>query len=288
MKRLSALLLPVLCASLAVGCGKKNEKTNPPADGGDVADSGGDATDSGDGDGGDDGPFVPDVPQDPDPPEIDTGRHQYLMGQYAEAVATLEPLYADLKERKQYRASALAGGWLAVAHSQMVFENADEPSQHAVAMGDLTKDPEVVAVAKIARGAFFISQGDTDAATQTLQGAVAKMQPGVVGAVAHLLHAEAMIGSAFGGGDTLVNPADLDVAKKSYDAAAALAKGSADEDILLGRIHEGLAAVGKYKNDQTLLCDNAFASIDAYKAAGAADLSDIPNKIATDGRCKAK
>lgn len=288
MKRLSVLLLPALCASLAVGCGKKNTPTNPPADGGDVSDSGG-ATDDG-GDGGDDGDgeWVPDVPQEPDPPEINTGRTQYLMGQYTEAVATLDPLYNDLKERKQYRASALAGGWLAVAHAQMVFENADEPSQHAVAMGELTRDPEVVAVGKLARGAFFVSQSDTDAARQALDAAVAKKQPGVVGAVANLVHAEAMIGSAFGGGDTLVNPADLDVALKSYEAAAGLAKGTDDADILLGRIHEGMAAVGKYKRDKDLLCDNAFASIDHYNAAGAQDLSDIPNKIATDGRCKPK
>ena len=94
--------------------------------------------------------------------------------------------------------------------------------------------------------------------------------------------------SAFGGGDTLVNPGDLDVALKSYEAAAALAKGSEDADILLGRVHEGMAAVGKYKRDTDLLCTNAFTSIDHYKAAGAAELSDIPNKIATDGRCKPK
>jgi hypothetical protein len=274
------LLLPSLCAALLTGCGKDPKPSETPTvtDGGD----GGATSDGGDSD----EPFVPDVPQDPDPAEINAARHAYLMGNYSEAVETLEPLYADLKSRSQYRAGGLAGGWLAVAHAQMVYENADEPSQHAVAMADLTKDPEVVAVGKLSRGAFFLSQSDFAAARENLDAAVAAKVDGVVGAVANLLHAEAMISSAFDGGDTLVNPSDLDIALTSYEAAAAIAKGSEDADILLGRIHEGLAAVGKYKRDNDILCVNAFASIDHYKAAGAADLSDIPNKLATDARCE--
>lgn len=263
-------------------CGKDKNGSTPPDDGGAVSGDGADST-------GDAEPFVPDVPQEPDPEAIATGRTQFLLGQYAEAVATLDPVYEDLKARSQYRASGLAGGWLAVAHAQIVHENADGPSQHAISMAEKTHDKEVEAVAKIGRGAYLMRQEDFAAAQQSFAAAAAADPGGSAGIVAHILRAESLIGSAFGGGDsnTLQNPKDLDEARSAYEAAAAAAKGTPDADVLLGRIEEGLAAVSKYKNDKKAICQHAFAAIDHYKAAGASEfLLEGPNGLAAAEKCE--
>lgn len=281
MTRTRLLPLALLLLSAASACGKDKTGTTPPDDGGSPADDGPDA--------GDEGAFVPDVPQEPDPAEIATGRKQFLLGQYQEAVETLAPVYEDLKARKQYRASGLAGGWLAVAHAQIVHENADEPSQHAIAMAEKTHDKEVEAVAKIGRGAFLMRQEDFAAAQQSFAAAATADPGGVAGVVAEILRAEALIGSAFGGGDsnTLERPEDLDAAQAAYDKAAGAAKGKAESEILIGRVEEGLAAVAKYKHDKKALCEHAFLAIDAYKAAGASEfLLEGPNGLATAEKCE--
>jgi hypothetical protein len=80
------------------------------------------------------------VKQEPDPPELATAAQSYLAGQYDDTVAALQPLFADLKERKQYRASGLAGAWLALAHAKKVFEDGEEPADWAAAMAEATGD----------------------------------------------------------------------------------------------------------------------------------------------------
>jgi tetratricopeptide (TPR) repeat protein len=272
----------LLLGSISPACGKDKNGTKPPADGGDTAADGGDTP-------GDDGAFVPDVPQDPDPEAIVTGRTQFLLGKYQEAVETLAPVYEDLKARKQYRASGLAGGWLALAHAQIVHENADEPSQHAIAMAEKTRDKEVEAVAKIGRGAFLLREEDFAAAQQSFAAAASADPESTAGVVAEILRAEALIGSAFGGGDsnTLQRPEDLEAAKSAYDKAAGAAKGKPEADVLIGRVEEGLAAVAKYKHDKKAICEHAFAAIDRYKAAGAAEfLIEGPNGLATTEKCE--
>lgn len=271
----------LLLGGVAPACGKDKTSTTPPGGGGDVADDGADGEDDG-------GAFVPDVPQEPDPEEIATGRKQFLLGQYKEAVETLAPVYEDLKARKQYRASGLAGGWLALAHAQIVHENADEPSQHAIAMAEKTRDKEVEAVAKIGRGAFLMHQHDFAAAQQSFAAAAAADPNGTAGVVADILRAEALLGSAFGGSDnSLERPEDLDAAKAAYNKAAGAAKGNPDSDALIGRVEEGLAAVAKYKHDKKALCEHAFLAIDRYKAAGASDyLIEGPNGLAVTEKCE--
>ncbi len=135
MKRL--VLSLSLLAPLA--CGKEKKPTTSPDD----LTTAGDVTDTPADEEAPKEPIEPDVPQEPDPPQITEGAHQYLLGHYQEAIDLLTPVYADLKERKQYRASGLAGGWLALAHAQIVFESGQEPSQHGLEMAEGTQDAEV-------------------------------------------------------------------------------------------------------------------------------------------------
>jgi len=280
-------IVPSLIALLLVApaCGKKTETTTPDDGAATVTDGGGDGATE-------EPTAEPPPPQDPDPAELGTGVHQVLTGHYEEGIATLDPIYTGMREPNQSRASGLAGGWLAVAHSQIVFENADAPAAHALEMGGKLQDPEVDAVAKLGRGAFLLAQEDYEAAKQAFEAAAAAAPDSAPGAYALILHGETMIGTAFGSASNtqLEKPEDLDAAKASYEAAAKAAEGSAAErDILLGRAKEGLAAVAKYQRDQETLCSNAYASVDHYKAAGASTfLLDGPARLATDAKCDKK
>jgi len=278
--------LPSLLALLllAPSCGKPQTGTVTP-----------DETDTDDGTtvSTEDPQAEPPPPQDPDPAELAEGVHQVLTGHYEEGIAILDPIYTGMREPSQYRASGLAGGWLAVAHAQIVFENAEGPAQHALEMGGKLQDPEVDAVAKLGRGAFLLAQEDYEAAKQALQAAAAASPESAPGAYAQILYGEALIGTAFGTAESnqLENPEDLDSAKKSYEAAVSAATVNADggeqSDALLGRAKEGLAAVAKYQRDRDALCKNAFESVDHYKAAGASNfLLDGPSRLATDAKCK--
>lgn len=227
------------------------------------------------------------VPQEPDPPQIAAAAQSYLQGQYDEVVQTLEPLYADLKSRNQYRASGLAGAWLALAHSKQVFENGKEPAEWAASMAEGTKDPDVQAAAKLAEGAVKIGAEDFASAEASLEGAT-QGKDRIVTALAHILRAEAAIGAAFGGGDseTVQDPAKFGTAKQHYDQAAQAAKGQAGEKLLLGRVEEGYAALADYQNKREEVCPHAVAAIGMFQEGGATRLLEGPVKLATDAKCE--
>lgn len=281
-RTVSTLLASVLTAGLTLptACGKKNDGgTTPPDDGNATPTDDGAQTVA-------EPQAEPPPEQDPDPAELAQGVDQVLGGHYEAGIAILDPIYADMREPSQYRASGLAGGWLSVAHAQIVFENAEAPAKYALEMAGKLQDPEVDAVAKLGHGAYLLAQEDYEAAKQALQAASAAAPSSAPGAYAHVLHAEALIGTAFGSAENtqVENPADLDAAKSSYEAAITAAGTS---DILLGRAKEGLAAVAKYQRDKEALCKNAFESVDHYKAAAASTfLLDGPSRLAADAKCE--
>jgi hypothetical protein len=274
MKRLALLALltvPLACDSKA--------PTTTPTDGDTTA--GAPTTDG--------MPAEPDVPQEPDPEEIDAASHEYMLGHYDAVIASLDTVYADLKERSQYRASGLAGGWLALAHAQIVFENARDPSSHALAMAEKTGDPEVKAVAQLAHGAFLMGNEDYEAANKAFEAAASAAPKSKAGALANILRAESLIGKAFGSGasDAVEDPAALEAAKKAYTAASDTAKSGVETDIIMGRVEEGLAAIAKYQHKNAEVCKHAVAAVKYLQAANASEfLVDGPMKYVDDFKCK--
>jgi hypothetical protein len=282
MKRLALSL--ALLAPLA--CGKDKNPTANPGDAATPGDPSGEtpaaAEETKE-------PVEPDVPQEPDPKEIAEGAHQYLLGHYQEAIDLLGPVYTDLKERKQYRASGLAGGWLALAHAQIVFESGQEPSKHALEMADRTQDPEVKAVAQLAHGAMLMGNEDYAAASAAFTASAGAAPQTVAGALANILRAESLIGSAFGtsASEKVENPEDLEAAKQAYAAASEVAKSGKETDALLGRVEEGLSAVSRYQGDKPGICTHATASFEHYTKAGVSDfLVEGPRSMADKFGCK--
>ncbi len=281
MKRLVISL--ALLAPLA--CDKNKTPTDPPNGDTPATDTGGEVGDTEE----PKEPIEPDVPQEPDPAEIAEGAHQYLLGHYQEAIDMLAPVYADLKERKQYRASGLAGGWLALAHAQIVFESGQEPSKHALEMADRTQDPEVKAVAQLAHGAMLMGNEDYEAASAAFTNAASAAPETVAGALANILRAESLIGSAFGSSasDKVENPEDLEEAKKAYASASKVAQAGKETDALMGRVEEGLAAVSRYQGDRPAICTHAVASYEHFTKAGVSDfLVEGPRGLADKFDCK--
>jgi hypothetical protein len=230
-----------------------------------------------------------DVPQEPDPPEIEQAAHAYLVGDFQAAIDILEPMVMDLKERSQYRASGLAAGWLAVAHAKLVFENAEEPALHALAMAEKTGDAEVVAVAKLGHGAWKLGGEKYDAAAKAFDEAAAAAPSTIAGALANVLRAETRIGSAFGHAESneLVNPQELETARKAYEAATKTANEGIETSLILGRVEEGLAAIARYQNNREKVCAHAYAAIEHYRAGGANEfMIEGPSALAHADRCE--
>ena len=111
----------------------------------------------------------------------------------------------------------------------------------------------------------------------------------VAGALANILRAESLIGSAFGSSasDQVENPEDLVSAKEAYAAAAAVAKAGKETDALMGRVEEGLAAVSRYQGDKPGICTHATASYNHFTKAGVSDfLVEGPRGLADKFGCK--
>jgi tetratricopeptide (TPR) repeat protein len=230
----------------------------------------------------------PDVPQEPDPPEIVQGAQLFVTGNYEAVIELLTPVYADLEQRKQYRAGGLAAGWLAISHAQLVFENAEEPAAHAQAMAEKTADPEVVAVAKLARGGYLLGNQDYDASVQAFEGAASAAPGSMAGALANVFRGETLINRAFGRGEDgkLERPQDLETAKQAYAEAAKGATSSDHSDALVGRVEEGLAAIAKFQGKKSDACKHAQAALDLYKNAGVSNLlQQGPENFVVDEKC---
>ncbi len=255
-----------LTAFALLGACKKDPETTTPPDG-DKA--GGDKT--GETPTGGDTGAAPAVPQEPDPPAIAEAREQYLLGNYDKAKEILEPLTADLKSRQQLRASGLSAGWLALAVVDPVAENAKEPADHAVAMGEATGDKEVQIVAKLAYGAYQLGTDDDVGAAASFEAAFKLQNDGPNAGLALVLYGEAKVSMAFGGEEKeqIAKPQELDSAGSTFVKAQRMAAGAPGNELIAARAYEGMASVANYKKSFKEACTQADEAMKIYKAKNA-------------------
>lgn len=271
----------LLTAIVLLGACKKKDPATTPPDGGPAVGEGDTKT------GGPTG--QPTVPQEPDPPAIAQGREQYLLGNYDKAKELLTPLTADLKTRQQLRASGLSAGWLALSVVDPVAEDAKEPAEHAVAMGEQTGDKEVQVVGKLALGAYQLGIDDEAAAAPNLEAAF-KLQPdGPNAALALVLYGEVKVNMAFGGEEKeqITNPGELDSAYSTFTKAQRLADSQPGNELVAARAHEGLASVANYKKALKDACSHAIEAGKIYTAKNAGQpLVERVNAIMEAARCE--
>lgn len=231
----------------------------------------------------------PAVPQEPDPPAIAQARDQYMLGNFDKVKETLEPLTADLKTRQQLRASGLSAGWLALAVVDPVAENAKEPAEHAVAMGEQTGDKEVQIVGKLALGAYQLGIDDDTNALANFEAAYKLQTDGPNAGLALVMYGETKVNMAFGGEDKeqLANPGELDSAASTFVKAqrSSTAPGS---ELVVARALEGLASVANYKKSFKEACTQADEAMKIYTAKGAGQaLTDRVAAIKDAANCGA-
>lgn len=268
----------LLCLALltAFTACKKQGETDQPGD--DAADSGGAVKVE---------PEAPTVPQEPDPAAIAESRAKVIVGDNPAAIAALEPILGDLKEREQLRASGLTAAWLAIALSHDVAENAREPAEHALAMAERTGDAEVKVAAKIAIGAYNLGTEHFPEAAAAFEEAYKLDGQGPNAALALTYYGETKISMAFDGDDKISNPGELTTAAGSFDKAKKLAAGQPGNEVIAGRATVGLAAVSRYKNDNGKACDLIKEALGIYESASAAAyLSEGAQALKDAANCK--
>ena len=229
------------------------------------------------------------VKQEPDPPTIAEARTQYLLGNFEKVKETLTPLLADLKQREQLRASGLSAGWLALAVVSPVFEDAKEPAEHAVAMGDKTADKEVQIVAKLAMGSYLIGTEDFAGAATNFEEAYKLQSDGPDAALALVLYGGAKINLAFGGEDKdqISNPQSLDEAASTFVKAQRLAASQPGNEMVAALAYEGMASAASFKKNFPEACKQLDEANKIYAAKGAGQpLIDRANGISDAANCK--
>ena len=272
----------LLCLTVIalVGACKKDPATTPPDGAG--ADKGagtGDPKTAG---------TTPTVPQEPDPPEIAQGRELFMLGNFDKAKELLTPLTEDLKTRQQLRASGLSAAWLALAVVDPVAEDAKDPAEHAVAMGDQTGDKEVQIVAKLALGAYQLGVDDDTNAAANFEAAYKLQTDGPNAGLALVLYGEAKVNMAFGGEgkEQLANPGELDSAASTFVKAQRLAEASPGSELITARALTGLASVANYKKNLKEACTHAMEAGKLFTAKKAGQpLMARVNAIIDDAKC---
>lgn len=272
-------LLCLTAFALLGACGKKPTDTTPPGD--PTGDTG---AKTGDPAGGPTG-----VPQEPDPPAIAQAREQYMLGNYDKAKELLEPLIADLKTRQQLRASGLSAGWLALAVVDPVAENAKEPAEHAVAMGDQSGDKEVQIVGKLALGSYQLGTDDPASAATHFEAAYKLHTDGPHASLALVLYGQAKVNMAFGGEekDQIAHPEELDSAASTFIKAQRLAASQPGSEMVAARAYEGIASVANYKKNFKEACTQIAEAAKIYKTKNAGQpLVERVNAIMDAAKCE--
>lgn len=233
---------------------------------------------------------APTVTQEPDPPAIAQGREEFLLGHFDKARELLTPLTEDLKSRQQLRASGLSAAWLALSVVDPVAEDAREPAEHAVAMGDQTGDKELQVVAKLALGAYQLGVDDDAHAAANFEAAYKLQADGPNAGLALVLYGEAKVNMAFGGEEKeqLAHPAELDSAASTFTKAQRLAASQPGSEMITARALTGLASVANYKKNFKDACTSAAEAGKLYTAKRAGQpLIERVNAILEAAKCPA-
>lgn len=232
----------------------------------------------------DSGPRVVDlssVPQQQAPPEYAIAYENYLRGRYSTVEDELTALVSALEQPKddEFRRASLVKSLWALAVAEVLPENAMATADLALDHARAIKDPDAEQLARIARASYLLGMSEVTPAQAELVRAL-----GLEGAhrqLANVFLAKVLINQAFGPDERLTRPRKLDEAETTYRAVLA-----EDPGLLRGHIHEGLAAIGKYRGDREATCMHAAQAYEAYSADGMSDyLLEGPTLLQGEARC---
>lgn len=268
--------LALVCASLAFGACKKDKKSKDPES---AAQNAQEASPAGEGE----ATFNFDIDQIPDPPELATAAAQYWKGEYEALIAALEGKLAAWTGEAEKRAAALAHAWIALAHTENLPENAESHLESALSIAQALKDPELLQIVNSAKALHLVAVTQAEEAKALVQDETVK--EGQAACLLQIARAKMAINLAFDRQERLRYPKQLDAAKLAYEELAKVAP--ATQAAILGHVHEGLAAIAKYKGDSKTQCAEAKKAFEAYTEGKASDyLQSGPQQMLQDAACK--
>lgn len=276
--RFRAWLLPCTVSLLCLsGCKKKNQGTEHPQS--QVGEPSGALENEGD--------PKPNakviVEQIPDPDALKRTANLYWKGDYDVLVSELNALLPEWEAPNEARAAGLAHAWIALAYAEQLPEKAEPHVGAALEAANSLEDQEINSVAKIAQALSLVAMSDAKKAKSHLAN-LDPAQGNRIAALILLARAKTAINLAFDERDRLVHPEELDLADKDYRE---IASQSQENALIMGHVHEGLAAIAKFRGDSAQMCLEAQKAKEAYMNSEASELlRSGPERMISTGGCK--
>lgn len=224
------------------------------------------------------------ITQIADPEPVKNAADLYWKGSYEDIVSALEPALSNWSEPNKQRASGLAHGWIAMAHAEQLPENAQAHVETANKIAKEIEDDEVETLALIANALSLVAMAQAqeayDLLTQLSEPSDLELQR-----LLHIAQAKIAINLAFDAQERLAHPEKLDEAEQNYRKVRPYT--GEHGNALMGHVHEGLAAIAKFRGQSEMMCEQAKKAKVAYKEGSASDLLQSgPVHMLTTGGCK--
>lgn len=224
------------------------------------------------------------ITQIADPEAVKNAADLYWKGGYEDIVSALEPAIPNWDKPNTQRASGLAHGWIAMAHAEQLPENAQAHVETANQIAQEIEDEEVLTLAQIANALSLVAMAQAQEAYDLLN-ALSEPSDHELQRLLHIAQAKIAINLAFDAQERLAHPEKLDEAEQNYRKVRPYEGDHGNA--LMGHVHEGLAAIAKFRGESQMMCEQAKKARVAYKEGSASDLLQSgPVHMLTSGGCK--
>lgn len=223
------------------------------------------------------------VRQIPDPALLKEAAALYWKGKYEELVSQLESALPGWDAPNEQRASGLAHAWIALAHAEQLPENAQTHVESAKEVATQLEDQDVQTLADLASALSLVGMSQAEQA-ETLLSGLPTPQDTDLERLSHVALAKVLINLAFDERERLAHPEKLVQAEQHYRRVRPY-KGP-QGNAVMGHVHEGLAAIAKFRGQSKKMCDEAKKAQQAYKEGEASELLQSgPAHMMQSGGC---
>lgn len=224
------------------------------------------------------------IEQIADPEPVKNAADLYWKGGYEDIVSALEPALPNWSEPNKQRASGLAHGWIALAHAEQLPENAQAHVETASQIAQNIEDDEVETLAQIANALSLVAMAQAQEAYDLLTH-LSEPSDLELQRLLYIAQAKIAINLAFDAQERLAHPEKLDEAEQSYRKVRPYQGDHGNA--LMGHVHEGLAAIAKFRGQSAMMCEQAKKARVAYKEGSASELLQSgPVHMLNSGGCK--
>lgn len=223
------------------------------------------------------------IEQIADPEPVKNAADLYWKGGYEDIVSALEPALPNWSEPNKQRASGLAHGWIALAHAEQLPENAQAHVETASEIAQNIEDEDVQTLAQIANALSLVAMAQAQEAYDLLT-KLSEPDDLELQRLLYIAQAKIAINLAFDAQERLAHPEKLVEAEESYRKVRPYQGDHGNA--LMGHVHEGLAAIAKFRGESKMMCEQAKKARVAYKEGSASELLQSgPTQMLNSGSC---